>query len=296
MRREHFDYRRFLVQVLLGVNIVIVWGASLAWPAEGPQPASKPAEYTGDTFKFGCKDIRVSRFDSKPAGKRPAVLFLHGADGGVGVEDLYCAEAKRLSNKGFVVFIVHYLDATAPEKPAKISELVKRAVCGKATEEDKPRVERYFDVWTSCLSDAVRYVRKQPGVDGERVGIVGLSLGGFVGLSCAMQKELNIAAVVSGFGGLPEKKRDAVKWLPPTLVVYGEKDRVVPVAEAKALELLAKTRQLPITVKSYPVGHVFLDDNGKFDIEAMGKAQRLTTEFLETHLKRPETSRLKVNE
>jgi hypothetical protein len=99
-----------------------------------------------------------------------------------------------------------------------------------------------------------------------------------------MQKELNIAAVVSGFGGLPEKKRDTVKWLPPTLVVYGEKDEVVPVAEAKALEQLAKTRQLPITVKSYPVGHVFVDDKGKFDIKAMADAQRLMTDFLQKHL------------
>ena len=82
-----------------------------------------------------------------------------------------------------------------------------------------------------------------------------------------------------------------MKWLPPTLVVYGEKDEVVPVAEAKALELLAKTRQLPITVKPYPVGHVFVKDDGKFDIRAMGDAKRLMTEFFEKHLKRQETAR-----
>ena len=58
----------------------------------------------------------------------------------------------------------------------------------------------------------------------------------------------------------------------------------MPVAEAKALELLAKTRELPITVKSYPVGHVFVDDKGKFDIWAMADAQRLMTEFLQRHL------------
>jgi dienelactone hydrolase len=287
MRREQFNGRRFLVQVLLGVNVVI-WGACLAWAVEEPKAASKPGEYAENTFVSAPN--RIWRFDAE---KKPAVLLLHGADGGVGVEKLYCAEAKRLASKGFVVFIVHYLDATLPEKPAKISELVKRAVRGEATEEEKPRVERYFDVWTSCVSDAVRYVRKQPGVDGERVGIVGLSLGGSVGLSCAMQNELNIAAVVSGFGGLPEKKRDAVQWLPPTLVVYGEKDQVVPVAEAKGLEQLAKARQLPITVKSYPVGHVFVNDDGKFDIWAMGDAQRLMTEFLQKHLKPQETARRK---
>src|SRR5262249_4907364 len=97
MRREHFDGRRFLAQVLVGVNVVI-WGAGVAWAQEKPKlPESKPTEYVGDTFEFGCKDIRVWRFDRK----QPAVLLLHGADGGVGVEHLYCAEARRLASNGF---------------------------------------------------------------------------------------------------------------------------------------------------------------------------------------------------
>jgi dienelactone hydrolase len=267
------------MQVLLGLNAVI-WSASLAWAGEEPKAAIKPAEYAEDSFVLA--PIRVWRFDPE---KKPAVLLLHGADGGVGVEKLYCAEAKRLASKGFVVFIIHYLDATEPEKPAKISELVKRAVRGAVTDAEKPRIERYFDVWTSCVSDAVRYVRKQPGVDGERVGIVGLSLGGFVGLSCAAQEDLRVAAVVSGFGGLPEKMRKNLKALPPTLFIYGEKDEVVPLAEAQAMEQLTNARQLSITIKPYPVGHVFLKDDGTFDIRTMGDAQRLMTEFLQTHLK-----------
>ena len=135
------------------------------------------------------------------------------------------------------------------------------------------------------MSDAVGYVRKQPAVDGERIGIVGLSLGGFVGLSCAAQKELKVAAVVSGFGGLPKEKRDAVKWMPPTLFVYGEKDEVVLVAEAKAMEKLEKDGQLPIVVKPYPVGHVFQNKAGEFDWGALLAAQQLVTEHLCKHLK-----------
>jgi dienelactone hydrolase len=278
--------------MLLSINVVI-WGAGAAWGQEKSKPpGSKPAEYACETFKFGCKDIRVWRFESKPAGKQPAVLFLHGADGGIGVEKLYCEAAQRLADKGFVVFIVHYLDATKPEKPAKISDLVKRAIRGKATEEEKPRVERYFEVWTSCVSDAVRYVRKQPGVDGERVGIVGLSLGGFVGLSCAAQEDLKVAAVVSGFGGLPEKMRKNIKALPPTLFVYGEKDEVVPLAEAQAMEQLTNARQLSVTIKPYPVGHVFRKKGGDFDFDALLQAQQLMTEHLCKHLK-PELSEAK---
>jgi hypothetical protein len=84
MRRAQFNGRRFLVHFLIGVNVVI-WGAGVTWAQENAKlPESKPAEYVSDTFKFRCQDIRVWRFDSKEKQKRPAVLLLHGADGGVG--------------------------------------------------------------------------------------------------------------------------------------------------------------------------------------------------------------------
>lgn len=121
-------------------------------------------------------------------------------------------------------------------------------------------------------------------MDGERVGIVGLSLGGFVGLSCATQKELRVAAVVSGFGGLPKEKCDTVKWLPPTLIVHGDEDEVVPFQYAIALRKLGRREKLPIKVKIYETGHVFLKDDGKFDLLAMADAQRLMIEHFQKHL------------
>jgi carboxymethylenebutenolidase len=275
-----------LGQELLGIALVI-WGACSALADETAKAAVKPAaEYVEESFANNGNKIRVWQFDPKEKGKRPAVLLLHGADGGVGVEKLYRDLAKRVADKGYVVFIVHYLDATKPEEPAKISEIVKRAVRDKAMKDEEPRVRKYFDVWTNCVGDAVAYVRKQQGVDGERVGVVGLSLGGFVGLSCAAQKDLKIAAVVSGFGGLPKERRKAIAWLPPTLVVHGEKDDVVPVTEAQALKELADANKLPITVKIYPnVGHVFRLPGGKLDWWSMADAERLMMEHLEEHLK-----------
>src|SRR5262249_12917929 len=154
---------------------------------------------------------------------------------------------------------------TKPDEPAKISDLVKRAVRDKATEAEEASVANYFDIWTSCVSEAVGFVRKQQGVDGGRGGIVGLSLGGFVGLSCAAQPALMIAAVASGFGGLPKHKINAIKWLPPTLIVHGDEDEVVPVQHAIALRKLRREKKLPIEVKIYSeVGHVFQIGNGKF--------------------------------
>jgi len=201
------------------------------------------------------------------------------------VEGLYCALAKRMATQGYVVFIVHYLDATKPVAPAQISALVKRAVRDKATEAQEARVAEYFEIWTGCVSEAVGFVRKQQGVDGGRVGIVGLSLGGFVALSCAAQPELKIAAVASGFGGLPRNKVNAVKWLPPTLIVHGDEDDVVPVQHAITLRKLGREKKLPIKVKIYEeVDHMFQIGNGKFDWLTIGKAEHLMMEHLGKHL------------
>jgi dienelactone hydrolase len=285
MTRHVNDGRRLPVGVLLGI-ILVIWGSRQAMADDSANAAAKSAAgYVEESFANNGNQIRVQRFD--PKDKRPAVLILYGADGGVGVEKLYRGLAQRMADKGYVVFIVHYLDSTSPEPPAEISKLVKRAVRGNVSKCEEVKVRKYFDTWTGCVTDAVGHIREQPGVDGERVGIVGLSLGGFVGLSCAAQKNLNIAAVVSGFGGLRKDQRDSVKWLPPTLAVGGEKDEVIPIAELNALKDLADSKKLPITVKIYPTGHVFEIAKGKYDWWSMVDAERLTMDHFEKYLLAP---------
>lgn len=290
MTRHVNDGLRLLVGVLLSITLVI-WGPRQATADDSGKEAAKPADgFVEDSFANNGNKIRIWRFDPKGKDKRPAVLLLHGADGGVGakVEKMYRDLAQRVAEKGYVVFIVHYLDATNPEPPDKISELVKRAVREQPAKEDIQRAQKFFDIWTGCVTDAVGHVRKQAAVDGERIGIVGLSLGGFVALSCAAQPKLKIAAVASGFGGMPKEKRDFVRWMPPTLIIHGDEDDVVPVQHAVGLRRLGRDQKLPIEVKIFPeVGHVFQLPNGKFDWLAMVQAERLMMNHFEKHLLAP---------
>ena len=76
-----------------------------------------------------------------------------------------------------------------------------------------------------------------------------------------------------------------MEWLPPTLVVHGDEDEVVPVQYAIALRKLKRREKLPIEVKIYEVPHMFLKDDGTFDIWALSDAQRRMTEHLCKHLK-----------
>src|SRR5262245_41174477 len=125
--------RQVLLQMLLGL-IALTGGTCVAWADEKSKSSvNKPVEYVRDTFEAGGKSIRVWRFDPKAEGKQPVVLLLPGADGGESAHDMYCGAAKRLAEKGFVVFLVHNLDATKVDDDGKASELVKRVLRGTAT-------------------------------------------------------------------------------------------------------------------------------------------------------------------
>jgi dienelactone hydrolase len=289
MNRSIHDGRRFLVQVLLCVNLVI-WGACVAWADERPKVReSKPAEaFVNGTFETIGKSIRVWRFDAKVEGQWPAVVLLYGANGVESAKDMYCGAAKRLAAKGYAVFLVHYLDATPHQDTKKIGELVKRGLRGTATPEEARCVHDHFHVWMDCVRDGVGHVRKQPGVDRERVGVVGISLGGFVGLACASRQDLKLSAAISCFGGLPRAMHERVKSLPPTLVVHGDTDEVVSVEEAHALRKLGSDKKLPIEVVIYPkVGHVFQTVEGQFDMRALFDAERRMMAHLDKHLNAP---------
>jgi dienelactone hydrolase len=280
------DGRRLLVQVLVCVNVVI-WGTVFV-RAEDKRSVtpSKPAEYAEDSFTSCSQKIRVWHFDPKQEAKHPAVVLLYGADGVQSARDLYCSAGRRLASKGYATFLVHYLDATPDDDAMKIGELVKRGLRGTTTAEEAKCVREHFQAWMDCVRDALAYVRKQPRVDGERVGVVGISLGGFVGLACAGREELKLAAAISCFGGLPREMHEQLKSLPPTLVIHGDKDDVVPVEEAHTLRKLAADRKLTVEVKIYPkVGHVFQTAEGQFDFLTLGDAERRMTAHLEKHLR-----------
>ncbi|MFX6823218.1 dienelactone hydrolase family protein, partial [Acinetobacter baumannii] len=80
------------------------------------------------------------------------------------------------------------------------------------------------------IRDAISYVQALPYVDQTRVGAFGLSLGGFHVMDLA-GSDGRLAAVVNVVGAMPNTEmRRGVREMPPTLILHGDKDRVVPVA------------------------------------------------------------------
>jgi carboxymethylenebutenolidase len=197
-----------------------------------------PVSQSQISFDSGGKDIRVDCFLPAVEGRRvPAVIGLHGSGGGhFGMLE----PARLLAEQGFAVYVLHYFDRTGEVQ-----------IDGLAT------IARHFPAWMKTLWDAVSFVASQPEVDAERIGLLGFSLGAYLSLSAA-SIDSRVRAVVEFFGGLPKEMKFFMRRLCPVLILHGEQDKTVPVAEAYHLQQLLEKRKIPYEIQIYPgAGHGF---------------------------------------
>jgi dienelactone hydrolase len=132
------------------------------------------------------------------------------------------------------------------------------------------------------VRDAVAFARSRPEVDGERVGLVGFSLGASLALAAAAEHELKLACLVELFGALPREHRARVKGMPPTLIIDGDADAVVPVDEAYVLAgLLLARKQRPKVEILAGAEHMFLKGGKQLQKWLLAVAKLKTDDFLE---------------
>lgn len=201
--------------------------------------AESEVRNTQSTFHSDGKAIAVELFQPTGAGRYPAVIILHGAGGLVIGGEGFRTIASYVARSGYVAVIVHYFDRTDTS--------VARF----------PADPKDFALWLKAISDAVTYVAGQPNVDPDRIGLLGISLGSYLSLALASQ-DPRIGTVVEYFGGMPKYLSTRIKRMPPTLILHGGADRVVPVEEAYKLEKLLQENRNPYEIKIYPSqGHGF---------------------------------------
>ncbi len=224
--------------------------------------ARAPGRPQVTAFTSGGRPVTVEWFAAAGAGKRaPAVVMLHGADGLGRRGEQYRAGARALAAGGYHVALVHYFDRTGTQWASL------------------PAIFQNFPAWMETLSDALTFVGAQPGVDPNRLGVVGISLGAALSLSTAAG-DRRIKALVDYFGPVPEGSLQNATRLPPTLVLHGASDPIVPVSNARSLEAFLQARGVPHEVRIYPgEGHGFSG-------AAQADATQRVAAFLDRHLKR----------
>jgi carboxymethylenebutenolidase len=210
------------------------------------------------SYKSQGKDIDVVAYEPQRSGTFPALLVIHGSSGPV--SSFVGDYAQQLANVGFVVFFVHYFDATG------------------TTWASLSSIKTHFVTWLTTIADAISFAERHPKVDSKRIGLLGVSLGGFLSLSLASQ-DARVSTVVSLMGGMPPEIIAETRRMPPTLLLHGDADPVVPVTEAYAVEALLKRLGTKHEIKIYPgQGHSF---RGMAQMDALTRTLR----FLTKHLK-----------
>jgi dienelactone hydrolase len=190
------------------------------------------------TFDSGGKSIGIDCFLPSVNGRRfPAIIGLHGSGGGHGG---MAEPASLLAAQGYAVYVLHYFERTGTTE-----------IDGLGT------IARNFPAWMKTLWDAVSFVARQPSVDPERIGLLGFSLGAYLALSAAAI-DSRVKIVVDYFGGFPKEMKLFMRRFCPVLILHGEQDATVPVAEAYHLQQMLEKKQIPYEMKIYPgVGHGF---------------------------------------
>jgi carboxymethylenebutenolidase len=221
----------------------------------------------GAAFEFESGGATVHVVSMMPEGKvtAPAVILAPGAAGLTIRERELCAYLPDLARKGFAAFLVQFLDRTGESRVNRSSITPER-----------------FALWQQTLKDAVTRVSGRPGVDPKRIALVGYSLGAYLSVAVGWE-DPRVGAVVDYYGGIPGEQRPR-RGGPPVLILHGDADNTVPVAEARRLDTLLSERGVPHEVKIYPgAGHVFDVDSQAQRDDALER----TVAFLRQHLAPP---------
>ncbi len=213
-------------------------------------PQGTPHSQTGPVHHEAASGIVAEE-------SHPAVMVVHGSGGGHSSISRY---SPMLARFGYAVFVVRYFESTG-------------------TGYASPSATRqHFKTWVQTLSDAIDFMGAQPTVDKQRIGLLGLSLGGYLSMALA-STDRRVKAVVNIFGGFPEPYASEVTAMPPTLVLHGDADPVVSVSEAYKSETILKDIKARHEMKIYPgLGHAF------DPVHAVDASQRILS-FLSRYLK-----------
>lgn len=221
--------------------------------------ASSPEAHKTMHYVSGGKNIGIVLYSPSRPGRYPAIVILHGSNGPV--SDFVGGYAQQLADQGFVIALIHYFDRTNTTPYPSFSLM-----------------EKNFPAWTQTIRDGISYLNQNPRVEKDSIGLLGVSLGGF--LSTAVSSaDPRVKAVVNVSGGIPPAVIKDAKKMAPTLILHGDADRTVPVEQAYDLESVLKRTGTPYEIEIYPgEGHMF---HGDAQFDAMTRALG----FLDSHLR-----------
>lgn len=196
-------------------------------------------------FEHAGRKVRLESFEASAEGKYPAVLFLPGIDGVTrNNAEVFRNTCRTLAAGGYVVVLVYYLDRDTSRLLGEFRDML---LAPDRLNKRQTALWGMFLGWGDTVKASLAHVRKLDKVNADRVGLVGLSLGGFLASLVASDSGQKVSAVVTLFAGVPPAITKDLKHFPPALVLSGDRDEVVPAKLSRAMRDLLRDRKLADT-------------------------------------------------
>lgn len=258
-------------------------------------PVPAPTELTvpgAQWIKVDARDghrMLTAVFRPQGAGPFPVVVVLHSR-GGLWPGQLALTE--ELARSGFVAVAGCWQFLASPER------LASNTVCSEAP----PQAAWQADPAGNSGKELVAAARTLPGVRPDRVGLYGISRGGYAALWSASTGASVQAVVVDA----PVHRSDVVPAPPspqnvlaglaaPTLILHGTADPAIPVEQSREYEQAARAMGKPVTAVYFEgMGHHVTVPYrteppalAEMRRKTQPEARRRAIEFLREHLAKP---------
>ncbi|HLI80938.1 MAG TPA: alpha/beta family hydrolase [Candidatus Binataceae bacterium] len=247
-------------------SLIIVGIAIALWISSRSSSSDRSS---GGEFNFNGAPIEEFHCFASGPGRHPAVILLHGAGYRGQNHDEFETMCGALADHGYDAEFIEYFDATANSDPTT------------------DPMEN-FQMWTAVIHSGIEALARNPAIDPKRIALMGFSQGAYLAVGAAAQFPDDVAAVVEYYGGLIPTLRDKAASMPPTLIIHGEADTVIPVSEAKDLDALLTKSNRPHEMHLYPGvdhGFNFHRPNNFYNADAAADAWHRTLDFLDRTLK-----------
>ena len=254
---------------LLTCCVMVAAGPGEARAAAAAKPVTAGAAGR-DTSRVRVGESGLEAFVAWPAGRdaAPAVVVVHER---WGLNDQIRGVARRLAQEGYVAIVPDLYHGKVAGDPEYALELMRGLDEKKAVAD---------------LVTAAAWLRAQPRVQGQRLGVVGFCMGGRLSQLLSLSGTPIAAAVM--FYGRPETDPGALAALQaPLLAHFGGEDRTIGADQVDALKAgLAKAGKAG-DVYVYPgAGQAFMNEmRNSYHSDAARLAWARTLQFFQKHLK-----------
>jgi carboxymethylenebutenolidase len=225
-----------------------------------------PENITGEMIKVAGYDAYLARPES--GENMPGVIVIHEIFGlNANIKDI----ARRFAAEGYAALALDLYSN------GKIRQLcIFKTVAGMLLNARKT-------VHMGQMEQAVDWLKTQPGVSREKVGVIGFCMGGGYALAFAVESQQLKAC--STFYGFSPRPLETIKQSCPVAASYGGQDKMFTKQGLK-LEQKLKEYGIPYDVKVYPdANHAFFNDTWRnYNPEAAADSWQRTLKFFSQHL------------